>query len=249
LREITARLQERFAPWESATAIRLDTPNLTALTAGQFVLIGGAGWGGSVLRVPALPWVQSVGTTLDLLFTDSNRLEHLEEVLRLDRPLRLLGPAGRGFSIDGRTRRALVVGNGEGLGPLLLLTTELLRRGVDVTFVSTAEDPERHAPAAALPHEAEYLTPEPDRRLAQLEDLLPWADALYLAVSPLLLPDILTLLRRRLLRLPKSFAQALIRSVAMPCGLGACDLCVVGTTNGYRRACREGPVFDLPSLI
>jgi dihydroorotate dehydrogenase electron transfer subunit len=249
LREITARLRERFAPWESAAAIRLDVPDLPTLPAGQFVLLSEAGLGGSVLPVPALPWGQAEGATLDLLFTEPRKLEGLEAVLRLDRPLRLLGPAGRGFSIDGRTRRALVMGSGEGLGSLLLLTTELLRRGADVTFISTAEHPERPAPAGALPHEVEYLTPAPERRLAQLEELLPWADALYLAVAPSILPDILTLLRRRLLRLPKGFAQALVRSVLLPCGVGACDLCIIETTKGYRRACRDGLVFDLPTLI
>jgi dihydroorotate dehydrogenase electron transfer subunit len=196
-----------------------------------------------------LPWGQAEGRSLDLLFTEPRKLEDLEAVLRLDRPLRLLGPAGRGFSIDGRTRRALVMGSGEGLGSLLLLTTELLRRGADVTFISTAGHPERAAPAGALPHEVEYLTPAPEHRLAQLEELLPWADALYLAVAQAILPDILTLLRRRLLRLPKSFAQALVRPVPVPCGVGACDLCIIETTKGYRRVCKDGPVFDLPTLI
>jgi hypothetical protein len=249
VRELTARLSDRFAPWDSAIAVRLESPDLTPVLPGQFVLLGAAGYGSPILPFPALPWSQVAGTSLDLLFTEPGKLEGLEAVLRLDRPLRVFGPAGRGFSIDSRTRRALVMGSGEGLGSLLLLTTELLRRAADVTFISTAEHPERPAPAGALPHEVEYLTPAPERRLAQLEELLPWADALYLAVAPPLLPEILTLLRRRLLRLPKGFAQALVRPVLVPCGVGACDLCIIETTKGYRRACRNGLVFDLPSLI
>lgn len=249
MREITAELRDRSSPWAGASALTLYTPGLTPLAPGQFVLLGNAGGLGPVIPLLGLPWAQSAGATLDLLFADSRDLARLETTLRLERPLRLLGPAGRGFSIDGRARRALVAGNGEGLGALLFLTFELLQRGLDVTFVSTAEDPERHAPASALPHEVEYLTPEPSRLSAQLEALLPWADALYLAVSQPLLPDILTLLRRRLLRLPKDFAQALIRSVPVPCGVGACDLCTVRTAAGYRRACRDGLVFDLSALV
>ena len=249
VREITAGLRDRFSPWETAAALRLDTPDLTVLVPGQFVLLGAAGRARPVIPIPVLPWAQTAGATLDVLFTDPQQLDHLDGVLRLDRPMRLLGPAGRGFSIEGRTRRALLAGSGVGLGPLLHLTAELLRRGLDVTFVSTALESERHAPAGALPHEVEYLTPAPNRRLAELEDLALWADALYLATSAELLPDVLSMLRRRLLRLRKGFAQALVPPGPLPCGVGACDLCVVRTAAGYRRACRDGLVFDLPTLI
>ncbi|MBU2540327.1 MAG: dihydroorotate dehydrogenase electron transfer subunit [Candidatus Omnitrophica bacterium] len=34
----------------------------------------------------------------------------------------------------------------------------------------------------------------------------------------------------------------------MACGTGACFGCVVATTGGYKRVCKEGPVFDLKSI-
>ncbi|MCC6345927.1 MAG: dihydroorotate dehydrogenase electron transfer subunit [Nitrospirales bacterium] len=34
----------------------------------------------------------------------------------------------------------------------------------------------------------------------------------------------------------------------MACGVGACLGCVVKTTSGYRRVCKEGPVFDMKEL-
>ncbi|MBZ0155176.1 MAG: dihydroorotate dehydrogenase electron transfer subunit [Alphaproteobacteria bacterium] len=34
----------------------------------------------------------------------------------------------------------------------------------------------------------------------------------------------------------------------MACGVGACLGCVVKTTSGYRRVCKEGPVFDMEEL-
>ncbi|MFO0753390.1 MAG: dihydroorotate dehydrogenase electron transfer subunit [Thermodesulfovibrionales bacterium] len=34
----------------------------------------------------------------------------------------------------------------------------------------------------------------------------------------------------------------------MACGVGACLGCVVKTTSGYRRVCKEGPVFDTKEL-
>ncbi len=35
----------------------------------------------------------------------------------------------------------------------------------------------------------------------------------------------------------------------MACGIGACMGCVVNTKKGYRRVCREGPVFKLDELV
>ena len=35
----------------------------------------------------------------------------------------------------------------------------------------------------------------------------------------------------------------------MGCGVGACLGCVVNTTKGYKRVCKDGPVFDLEEII
>jgi dihydroorotate dehydrogenase electron transfer subunit len=35
----------------------------------------------------------------------------------------------------------------------------------------------------------------------------------------------------------------------MGCGFGACLGCAVKTTNGYKRVCKEGPVFPLEEIV
>jgi dihydroorotate dehydrogenase electron transfer subunit len=35
----------------------------------------------------------------------------------------------------------------------------------------------------------------------------------------------------------------------MACGIGACLSCVVNTTSGYRRVCKEGPVFPVEEMV
>jgi len=35
----------------------------------------------------------------------------------------------------------------------------------------------------------------------------------------------------------------------MACGVGACVSCVVKTTQGLKRACKDGPVFDSKTLV
>ncbi|MGH2410475.1 MAG: hypothetical protein ACRDGS_08925 [Chloroflexota bacterium] len=249
MRDIAATVSGRSFPWESATVLRLETPGLAAVAPGQFVLLGAGTPGASLIPIPLLPWTIASGTTLDILFTRAESLASLEGVIRLDLPLRLRGPGGRPFNVEGKTRRALLLGQDEGLGPLLHLAADLVRRGVDVTLIVPRASESHAMPASALPLEVEYVTPGNDEVLERLEGLLDWADALYLAIPPDQLPAILDLLRRRLLRLRKGFAQALLAPPPMPCGIGACDLCTVRTTAGYRRACRDGLVFDLLSLV
>jgi dihydroorotate dehydrogenase electron transfer subunit len=189
------------------------------------------------------------GSSLDFLFSQDESLARLEGAVRLDRPLRLRGPGGRPFVVEAKTRRALLVGQNEGLGPLLHLAAQLVRRSLDVTLVVPRTPESPFMPASALPPEVEYVTPGEGDLLERLGGLLEWADALYLATASDQLPAILTLLRRRLLRMRKGFAQALLAPPLMPCGIGACDLCTVRTPSGYRRACRDGLVFDLLSLV
>ncbi len=58
-----------------------------------------------------------------------------------------------------------------------------------------------------------------------------------------------------MIRAAKEFAASLdIKGWAsleeyMACGIGACMGCVVNTQKGYRRVCKEGPVFTLEELI
>jgi len=35
----------------------------------------------------------------------------------------------------------------------------------------------------------------------------------------------------------------------MACGIGACQGCVTNTKTGYKRVCKEGPVFEYSSII
>jgi dihydroorotate dehydrogenase electron transfer subunit len=247
VREVAAEFVDRFKPWDASVVIRLAVPDLGQVAPGQFVLLANREPFSRVQPVPLLPSAQLVGDSVDVLLPDVEAAADLDRALRLDRPLRVLGPAGRGFVVEGRTRRALLVGSGPGLGSLLMLTAVLLGRGLDVTFVWAGTGVQA-MPAGALPPEVEYVTPEPERFLSSIEERVTWADALYLALPSALAPAVASLLRRRLLRLRKGFAQALLSPPAMPCGVGACDLCTVRTLGGYRRACRDGLVFDLQAL-
>jgi dihydroorotate dehydrogenase electron transfer subunit len=71
--------------------------------------------------------------------------------------LDVIGPLGRPFALDARTRNLLLVGSGPGLAALLLLARAGAARG-SVTLIAGADDSERLPPPFLLPGEVEYQT-------------------------------------------------------------------------------------------
>jgi dihydroorotate dehydrogenase electron transfer subunit len=59
----------------------------------------------------------------------------------------------------------------------------------------------------------------------------------------LMLRELVRICRKRLIP-----AQVSLEA-HMACGIGACLGCVVNTIDGYKRVCREGPVFEAEKLI
>ena len=150
--------------------------------------------------------------------------------------LAVRGPLGQGFNLPATARQVALVA-ADGLAPqvLLPLVDTALAQGAAVALYT------RDIPAG-LPSEVEVLPPEP------LSDVLGWAD--YLAIQ--LQPGGLSKLRRRLGLAPHAIlpvpAQVLVQ-VAMPCGgIGDCGLCAVATRQGWKLACKDGPVFNFNDL-
>jgi hypothetical protein len=135
------------------------------------------------------------------------------------------------------------------------LVHRLVEQGLEVTYLALVQEGAAPVAAAVLPPEIEYYAVDARQGDAgglpmarALDGLVPWADAVYVSVATEHLYIIVSALRRKLLRLRKGFAQALVVPDSLACGVGACDLCTITTRDGYRRACRDGLVFDLLSL-
>jgi dihydroorotate dehydrogenase electron transfer subunit len=222
---------------------------------GQFMLAGPEGRREWLLPRPLLPAGYDLRTRVaEILVPGQETWGTDPHIWPAETQLRVLAPLGRPFVIDGRTRRAVLVGTAAGLAPLLFLARSLVADGLEVTLIALFPLAADAMPGSALPHEVEYLAISEEAGgvaglNAATDPLIPWADALYLALPMDRLPSILTLLRRRLLRLRKGYAQALLVPSLLPCGVGACDMCPVEAHSGTRRLCRDGLVFDLLTLI
>jgi hypothetical protein len=75
----------------------------------------------------------------------------------------------------------------------------------------------------------------------------PYLSCLLAATDPALYPGLAEALRTVRLKPRPDLAQALLLPTVV-CGVGACQGCAVSTQRGYRRACIDGPAFDLLEL-
>jgi dihydroorotate dehydrogenase electron transfer subunit len=160
----------------------------------------------------------------------------------------LIGPLGKGFSLEGTHGRLLLVGLGSDLAPLLALAGVALKQEWMVVLLASFERADLAVPTALLPSEVEYQVTLGASASTELDlvlrDTLPWADMVctdgaidHVARLEAAIGDVRLGVRPGL-------AQVLVR-VPMACGMGACGACAVETRRGIRHACLDGPVFDL----
>ncbi len=229
--------------------IVLDAPRCAAsVQPGQFVHLRVTESADLILRRPF-----SVHTAAD------GRIEILYQVLgagtlRLaekqagDRSMDLVGPLGHGWKTPEGVSHALLVAGGLGAAPLGMLAERLAEKGVAVVVAQGAPTAERLVARDLFERVARrveiatddgsagthgFVTPATDRLMASES-----FDVVY-CCGPEMMQRIVA-------------GQAAAHGIAcqvslerlMACGIGACLSCVVSTTDGLRRACVDGPVFD-----
>ncbi|HHM24307.1 MAG TPA: dihydroorotate dehydrogenase electron transfer subunit [Bacteroidetes bacterium] len=168
----------------------------------------------------------------------------------------LLGPLGRGFRTGG-VRRAVLVGGGIGIAPLVFLAEELRHQEVPVVFFQGF----RSADEVCCTRELEQLGAQV---ILSTDDGTAGRKGL---VSEVLEEELKNGSRLREADVFVCGPDAMMRSVAgvcrayglpaqisveahMACGFGACVGCAVPAADGqqYFLACVDGPVFDLKEI-
>jgi dihydroorotate dehydrogenase electron transfer subunit len=185
----------------------------------------------------------------------------------------MLGPLGRPFEVDSRSRHLLLVAGGLGMAGVRMLADEALRDGRQVTLLFGAASAREVYPSTLLPDEVEYVVATDDGSLGHhgyVTELVPnyeaWADQAFACGPWPMLSALSRLAEGRRGRMGvaklgrkrgggksdaagspaarrKAFLQVSMEQ-NMGCAVGACLGCVVMTTTGTpQRVCREGPVF------
>jgi dihydroorotate dehydrogenase electron transfer subunit len=176
--------------------------------------------------------------------------------------LDVVGPLGRPFAIEERTRTLLLIGAGAGLPALLLLAREAATKGRAVTLLAGAAEVDALPPPFLLPGEVEYQSlagleikdwrseVAPNSAQAPISDLqsaIGWADQVCAALPGDQLPALREAVRAIKFRWERGFASVLLEGPIV-CGVGACGVCPVELRKGTRMLCSDGPVFDLRDL-
>jgi dihydroorotate dehydrogenase electron transfer subunit len=257
-----------------------QAPTLVAgARAGQFVHVRTGDWSGMVLRRPfSFNTVDPVNGVLTIHFRIVGRGTDWFTRLRPGDPLDMLGPLGRPFEVDPRTRHLLLIAGGLGMAGVRMLADEAIRDGRQVTLLFGAASAREVYPSSLLPDEVEYVVATDDGSLGHhgfVTDLVPdyeaWADQAFACGPRGMLAALSAQAAGRRQRLgvaklgrkrgsgrPDPFGSTQARRKAflqvsmeqnMGCAVGACLGCVVLGANGQpQRVCREGPVFAAEEL-
>jgi dihydroorotate dehydrogenase electron transfer subunit len=242
--------------------------------AGQFIHVRAGDWSGLVLRRPFSFNTVDLGTgIITIHFRTVGRGTEWFTRLRAGDTLDMLGPLGRPFEVDPRSRHLLLVAGGLGIAGVRMLADEAIRDGRQVVLLFGAASAREVYPSSLLPDEVEYVVATDDGSLGHhgfVTDLVPayeaWADQAFACGPALMLRALARLSTGRRERLGvaklgrkkgggkavpigspqarrKAFLQVSMEQ-NMGCAVGACLGCVVMSVTGTpQRVCREGPVF------
>src|SRR5436190_11662418 len=251
----------------------------TGSRAGQFVHARPGDYSGMILRRPfslntADPATGIVTIHFRVIGRGTDWFTRLRPGDRID----LLGPLGRPFEVNGRSRHLLLVAGGLGMAGVRMLADEAIRDGRQVTLLFGAASAREVYPSTLLPDEVEYVVATDDGSLGHhgyvtdlVVDYEAWADQAFACGPHPMLAALARLAASRRQRLGvatlgrkrgggkadpvgspaarrKAFLQVSMEQ-NMGCAVGACLGCVVmGTSDTPQRVCREGPVFASDEL-
>jgi len=251
-----------------------NAPELaTGSRAGQFVHVRTGDYSGLVLRRPfSINTADPATGIITLHFRTVGRgTEWLTRAREGDR-LDMLGPLGRPFEVDPRSRHLLLIAGGLGMAGIRMLADEAVRDGRQVVVLFGAQSASHVYPSSLLPDEVEYVVATDDGSLGHhgfvtelAIDYEAWADQAFACGPHAMLKRLAALAAGRRERLGvaklgrkrgggkqdplgstsarrKAFLQVSMEQT-MGCAVGACLGCTVIGVEGPQRVCREGPVF------
>lgn len=254
-------LQEYRAPWLASSALP-----------GQFVHVRTPDWSGLVLRRPfSINTLDRTSGAVTIHFRVTGKGTDVLARMRPGDTVGMLGPLGRGFEVDPRSRHLLLIAGGLGMAGVRSLADEAIAAGRQVVVLSGAASASEVYPSSLLPDEVEYIVATDDGSLGhhgRVTDLVgdyeAWADQAFACGPEPMLAALARLAAGRSARLgvarlgrkrgsraaPLGSPQARRASwlqvsmeQSMGCAVGACLGCVVMGVEGPQRVCREGPVF------
>lgn len=241
---------------ETLWLMKIEVEDIGAqLQPGQFIHVQIPGMEGHILRRP-----------FSVYFTDEDRrvLVILYQVVGFGSAhmttltpgaiMDVMGPIGHGWTIPNGSQRALLVAGGVGGAPLYLFAEALVQAGVEVDFILGAQTKDALVVEQRYQNLLEkdlYIATDDGSKghhgfctdlVAQQIDNTKYDFVACCGPEPMMhiVSD---------MTLKASIPTFISLEKRMACGIGACLSCIVETTNGRKRSCIDGPVFDATEVI
>lgn len=183
----------------------------------------------------------SIDILYKVLGRGTNDLKDLKKGQELDCLIGL----GNGFDLT-KANNPLLIGGGIGIAPLLALAKSFYKSGIKPTLVYGARSKDDIVITDKLQKYTNLIICTDDGSLGFKGNVINCIKSsninfdYYYACGPLKMLEYLS----------KEYPNgSLSLEARMGCGFGACMGCSIKTTNGPKRVCKEGPVFDASEVI
>lgn len=252
--QINAKLIKNIEVMPDYYKMVLDAPSIAkAAKPGQFVNILVGEKYEPLLRRPFS--IHSVSSSnLEILYRVVGKGTELFSQKRPGEQLSVLGPLGHGFDFNVKKKkdRILLVGGGIGIAPLVFLAKKLA--GNDILVLIGTKN-KRHILCADelknLGCEVKIATDDGSFGFKGLATELLKQNiraknkpTTIFACGPRPMLKEIAIISKRY-----NIASQVSLEEHMACGIGACFGCAVNTKHGYKRVCKEGPVFDIKEIV
>lgn len=270
-------LNQKIAPGHFRMVLSLEGFK-DSIRPGQFFHIRSGSDYDPLLRRPlSVHRLGSKPNIVELLYKVVGKGTHLMSRRSKGTYLDIIGPLGNGFKIPKSQSNFILVAGGMGVAPLMALADDLAKfRKRSITVILGAKTKDYLTCKKELQELRAKITvvtedgSEGEKGLVTglLEDVIEQFD-LRKTDSPLTSKDAAritigdyrpevglyvcgpTAMLKKVARIARHYriqTQASLEE-RMGCGLGACLGCVVKTRAGYKRVCKDGPVFDLEEIV
>ena len=241
---------------EGVFSLTIEAPKLAAaVRPGQFVELAVPGNAMSLLRIP-FSFADAdafAGTAVIWYAVRGEGTERLTHMKPGDAST-LIGPGGHGWTVPDGCRRAMLVGGGVGVPPILHLARLLAARGIAFDVCTGAQT------AAKLIGVEEFRALGGGEVVVRTDDgsagergfcTDPAAEMLAAGGYGYAATCGPAVMMRKVAAAAAGAGVACEVSMErmMSCGFGACNTCNVETVDGMKGACTCGPVFDATKVV
>jgi dihydroorotate dehydrogenase electron transfer subunit len=160
--------------------------------------------------------------------------------MKIDDDIQILGPLGNGFDVESLKGKIALVGGGIGIAPLLYLAKNIESEKMDI-YLGYKDETFCVERFASCCDKLTVVTEDGNiGEKGYVTDFVNVSDYdIVIACGPdVMMKKIIRACRENNVEVYVSMEKR------MACGIGACLGCAVSTTEGNKRACKDGPVFS-----